>query len=57
MGGMAGTFLKAANDSLETTVATMQMMVDQVRIAMFASGAADLKSLTQDKLSPVEGKH
>ncbi|MBG0783582.1 MAG: type 2 isopentenyl-diphosphate Delta-isomerase [Anaerolineaceae bacterium] len=57
MGGMAGTFLKAANDSLETTVATMQVMVDQVRIAMFASGAADLKSLTQDKLSPVEGKH
>ena len=56
LGGMAGIFLKAANESLDTTVATMQMIVDQVRIAMFASGAVNLKSLTQDKLSPVEGK-
>ena len=56
LGGMAGIFLKAANESLDTTVATMQMIVDQVRIAMFASGAENLKSLTQDKLSPVEGK-
>ena len=56
LGGMAGIFLKAANDSLDTTLATMQMIVDQVRIAMFASGAVNLKSLTQDKLSPVEGK-
>ncbi len=57
MGGMAGVFLKAANHSLETAVATMQMIVDQVQIAMFASGAKNLKTLTQDKLFPVQGKH
>ena len=52
MGGMAGLFLKAASDSLELTVATMQMIVDQVRIAMFAAGAKNLGTLKQDKLSP-----
>jgi len=57
LGGMAGIFLKAANDSLETAIATMQMIVDQVRIAMFTSGAKNIKTLTQDKLFPVEGKH
>ena len=55
LGGMAGTFLKAANDSLEATIAIMQMIVDQVRIAMFAAGAINLETLTQDKLFHVEG--
>ena len=56
MGGMAGIFLKAANDSPEATVATMQMIVDQVKIAMFASGAKNLEALKQDKLVPIKGK-
>ena len=55
LGGMAGTFLKAANDSLEATIAIMQMIVDQVRIAMFAAGAINLEILTQDRLFHVEG--
>jgi isopentenyl-diphosphate delta-isomerase len=50
MGGMAGTFLKAANDSLETTVQVMRMIVDQIRIAMFACGARTLNDLTPDKI-------
>ncbi len=50
LGGMAGLFLKAANESEEATVRTMQMIVDQIRIAMFACGARDLASLTMDKL-------
>lgn len=54
LGGMASPFLKAANESLEAAVATMQMVVDQIRIAMFAAGAKDLKDLTQDKLSHSE---
>ena len=51
LGGMAGLFLKAANTSTEATVLTMQMIVDQVRIAMFASGAASLSDLTPSKLT------
>lgn len=50
LGGMAGIFLKAADNSLETTVSVMRMIVDQVRIAMFASGARTLADLTPDKL-------
>ena len=51
LGGMAGLFLKAANDSEEAAVQTMQMIVDQVRIAMFAAGAKTLADLTPAKLS------
>jgi isopentenyl diphosphate isomerase/L-lactate dehydrogenase-like FMN-dependent dehydrogenase len=47
---MAGLFLKAADESLEATVNVMQMIVDQVRIAMFACGAKNLSELTMDKL-------
>lgn len=54
LGGMAGIFLKAADDSLETAVQTMQMIVDQIRIAMFAAGAARLQDLTPAKLSRVK---
>ncbi len=50
MGGMAGTFLKAADESLETTVQVMRMIVDQIRIAMFACGARTLDDLTPDKI-------
>lgn len=51
MCGMAGILLKAADDSLETTVNVMQMLVDQLRIAMFASGAHQLADLTPERLS------
>lgn len=51
LGGMAGLFLKAANTSAEATVQTMQMIVDQVRIAMFASGTAKLSDLNSSLLS------
>jgi len=54
LGGMAAPFLKAAHQSLETTVNTMQMIVDQVRIAMFACGAHSIAELTQDKLTEVK---
>jgi isopentenyl-diphosphate delta-isomerase len=57
MGGMAGPFLKAADESLEATVKTMAMIVEQVRIAMFACGAGSLEALTMEKLlnDPSEG--
>lgn len=50
LGGMAGVFLKAANDSLETAIGTMHMIVDQIRIAMFSVGARTLSDLNRDTL-------
>lgn len=54
LGGMAGLFLKAANDSEEATVATMRMTVEQIRIALFASGVQELAALTSQTLSVVK---
>ena len=52
MGGMAGLFLKAAYDSEQAALQTMQMIVEQIRIAMFAVGAQSLTELNLSKLSP-----
>ncbi|MDY6872559.1 MAG: type 2 isopentenyl-diphosphate Delta-isomerase [Chloroflexota bacterium] len=54
LGGMAGLFLKAANDSEETAVNTMKMIVDQIMIAMFASGARTLADLNSQTLTTVK---
>ena len=51
LGGMAGLFLKAANDSDQTAIQTMQMIVDQIRVAMFASGAKSLSELNSTKFT------
>ena len=51
LGGMAGTFLRAADDSLDMTGQVMQMIVDQIRIAMFACGARSLADLTSEKIT------
>lgn len=51
MGGMASLFLKAAHQSLETTIKVMQMIREQIRIAMFACGAHQLSELTPEKLT------
>ncbi len=51
LGGLANKFLKAADDSLDTTVKVMTMIVDQLRYAMFASGAQQLADLTPDRLT------
>jgi len=54
LGGIAGMFLKAADDSLETTISLMKMIKEQIRIAMFASGSKTLQDLTSQKLYKVE---
>ena len=51
MGGMAGLFLKAATESEQAAIQTMQMVVDQVRIAMFATGTRTLSELSPAKLT------
>ena len=50
LGGMAGPFLKAANDSLETTVDTIRLIQKQIQVAMFAAGAANIDQLKQTPL-------
>jgi len=50
LGGMAGVFLKAASQNLETTINVIKMIIDQIRIALFATGSKDLQSLNRDKL-------
>jgi isopentenyl-diphosphate delta-isomerase len=51
LGGMASPFLKAANDSLEATISTIQLILNQIQVAMFASGTADIASL---KATPLD---
>jgi isopentenyl-diphosphate delta-isomerase len=45
LGGMASPFLKAAVRSLEETIQTINEVRREIRVCMFAAGAADLKQL------------
>jgi isopentenyl-diphosphate delta-isomerase len=45
MGGMAGPFLKAANESVETVDELIRVTAAQIRIAMLCSGAASIAHL------------
>jgi len=51
LGGMAGPFLKAAAESPENAYKVMKLIVEQIRIAMFASGTRNINELTPDKLT------
>ncbi len=50
LAGMAGPFLKAAVQSLEATLATLDEIRRELQIAMFAVGAANLQQLSQAPL-------
>ncbi len=50
LGAMAGPFLKAANESLETTVMTIHEIMREIQVSMFAAGAGDLRALQQTPL-------
>jgi isopentenyl-diphosphate delta-isomerase len=54
LGGMAGMFLMAANESLEKTINLMNMISSQIRIAMFASGSKTLQDLNHEKLQDLK---
>jgi isopentenyl-diphosphate delta-isomerase len=45
LGGMAGPFLKAAVQSVEKTIETIQEIQQEIQIIMFATGATQLKDL------------
>ena len=51
LGGMAGPFLKAAVRSLEDTLLAIEEIQREIRICMFAAGAANLEQLQNTPLS------
>jgi isopentenyl-diphosphate delta-isomerase len=53
LGGIAGPFVQAAAESEEAVRETIEILQTQLRIAMFASGAADLSQLATLEL--IEG--
>jgi isopentenyl-diphosphate delta-isomerase len=50
MGGMASPFLKAASQSLEQTIETIQEIRHEIQVCMFAAGARDLEGLQNTPL-------
>ena len=54
LGGMAGPFLRAAADSVDAVRALIWELTAQVRIAMFASGAATIAALQQTPLVRID---
>lgn len=54
LGGLAGPFLKAAAASLEAVRQTIWELTTQLRVAMFASGVADIDTLKRTPLYPAE---
>ncbi len=53
LGGMAGPFLKAAAVSTEKTIETIQVIAQTIKIAMFATGAANLQAFSTGKITPI----
>jgi isopentenyl-diphosphate delta-isomerase len=51
LGGMASPFLKAAVQSLTTTITTIQELRREIQVCMFACGAGDLAALRQGRLT------
>lgn len=50
MAGLAGPFLKAAVNSTEAVVETIQILIREITISMFAAGVRDLDALKQIQL-------
>jgi isopentenyl-diphosphate delta-isomerase len=53
LAGMAGPLLKAAADSTERASAVLEDLKREIRIVMFATGCADIRSLQQTRLKTV----
>lgn len=50
LGGMAGPFLKAAAQSVELTVQTIEEIAREIRVCMFATGAGNIEALQKTPL-------
>jgi isopentenyl-diphosphate delta-isomerase len=53
LGGMASPFLKAATQSLESTIQLIHDLQNEIRVCMFGCAAKNLASLRQSKLTNV----
>ncbi len=53
LGGMAGPFLKAAAVSLEETLRLIDEITQEMSVAMFACGAADLKQMQNSPITRI----
>jgi isopentenyl-diphosphate delta-isomerase len=54
LGGMAGPFLKAADQSVEEVIRTIHEISEEIRICMFGAGAANMNELHQIQMVKVE---
>lgn len=54
MGGMAGPFLKAAVQSYEKTLQTIELVCRELQIAMFAAGAENIDTLQRTPLFKIK---
>jgi isopentenyl-diphosphate delta-isomerase len=50
LGGMAGPYLKAANESLQKTIETILDIKHEVQVGMFAAGISSIKELQKTEL-------
>ena len=50
LGGMAGKFLKAAADSIETTIELVTQLDKEIKICMFVTGSKDINGLQNAEL-------
>ncbi len=53
LGGMAGRLLAAAAESAEAAAEALRLIIQELRVAMFAAGAADLEALRHTPLQRV----
>jgi isopentenyl-diphosphate delta-isomerase len=51
--GVAGPFLRAADESAAAVFDLIAILVTQLRVAMFAAGAADILSLQHTPITPI----
>lgn len=54
LGGMASPFLKAAVNSVDRTVQTIQEIQREIQVCMFAAGAGDINALQNTSLHKIE---
>ena len=54
LGGMAGPFLKAADQSVEEVIRTIHEISEEIRICMFGAGAANITELRQIQMIKLE---
>jgi isopentenyl-diphosphate delta-isomerase len=56
-GGIARPFLKTAAISLETSIQSIETIKQQIKVAMFACGAKDLKALSKTETIAIDPSH